>query len=524
MAWTSRSSEIVGLDYSDDDVLHAPSLRFSVGEYPHGEEPCRRLIAAADAALARRCAAGHPDVEALEINFVYASPLNKYMSLLPKGCWYIFTHRHATGITSAHVDAWLRLAARHVTGSFALAVPTLLGPDMRNMPADEKEQRFAELPASARAEAMSLSFGHALLMVPAAATGNGGAAFHALADLHLGHAWMEPGGADERNLGVLLSAASCPRLRRLRLEHIAGLSGLRLHAAATLEELRLDYIQDLTALELDAPGLRALHVANCFRMMDRGSTARISAPALETLAWGDVCRPEGLQIDAPSLRRLEKVYLYSHARADNDWNARVVGLLQQCSAADSLSMVMALVEPSFGMEDIKEMISCLPLLHNIINLTIKVDGGRWHELKATISRLVAKCSRVQCLSIDIKSANNPCSKPGCPCNLEDDLMISLEHLREAKITGFGPSNYHRSFVQLMIAGAPALEKMTVEFIKASLSQRQQNDDDSEDLGFNMPCKGQWSLRHGDVTTYEWTADSKREEARQDIGDPTLSRL
>lgn len=49
------------------------------------------------------------------------------------------------------------------------------------------------------------------------------------------------------------------------------------------------------------------------------------------------------------------------------------------------------------------MMSCLPLLH-ITNLTINVDAGRWHELKATIARLVAKCSRAQCLSIDIQYA------------------------------------------------------------------------------------------------------------------------
>ncbi|CAN6338455.1 unnamed protein product [Urochloa humidicola] len=507
MASTTRTSEIVGLDNDDDHVLHAPSLRFNVAGYGGCEEDCRRLIAAADAALARRSAAGHPDVEALEINSVYVSPLNKYISLPSRGCWYIFPHRHAAGITSAHVDAWLRFAARHVTGSFALAVPTLMGPEMRKMPAEDK-QRFAELPASARAEAMSLSFGHALLMVPSAA--GDGACFHALADLHIGHAWVVPGGDDERNLGDLLSAASCPRLRRLRLEHIGGLAALRLRTAATLEELRLEEIRSLTALELDAPGLRALRVAGCYRLMDRGSTARISAPALETLACAVVCRPEGLQIvDAPArLRRVEKIFLWSHA-PNEDWNAGAVGLLQLCANADSLGVNISPFEPGLRMEDTKEMMSCLPLLHNITNLNINVAGGRWHELKATISRLVAKCSRVQCLSIDIKSANDSCSKPGCLCHLEDDLMIPLEHLREAKITGFGSSSYHQSLVQLMIADAPALEKMTVEFIKASQSESQQNDD-SKDLGFNMPCKGQWSLRHDDdVTIYEWEADSKR---------------
>ncbi|CAN6347880.1 unnamed protein product [Urochloa humidicola] len=78
--------EIAGLDYSDDHVLHAPSLRFSVGENLNNEEEAsRRLIASVDAALARRVA----DVEALEINFVYSSRCNRYISLPSRGCWYV---------------------------------------------------------------------------------------------------------------------------------------------------------------------------------------------------------------------------------------------------------------------------------------------------------------------------------------------------------------------------------------------------------------------------------------------------
>jgi hypothetical protein len=61
--------------------------------------------------------------------------------------------------------------------------------------------------------------------------------------------------------------------------------------------------------------------------------------------------------------------------------------------------------------------------------------------------------------------NDTCSKAGCLSNLEDDPTISLEHLREAKLTGFPSSMYHKSLLQLMITGAPALEKMTVELIK-----------------------------------------------------------
>ena len=110
----------------------------------------------------------------------------------------------------------------------------------------------------------------------------------------------------------------------------------------------------------------------------------------------------------------------------------------------------------------------------------------------------------------------------------NDPTISLEHLREAKITGFPSSMYHKSLVQLMITGAPALEKMTVELIKDPMSKGQNG---SEDPGFNMPSKGQWappvvgrSLRHGNVTIYEWEAEVKREEDREDLDSLALSRL
>lgn len=90
------------------------------------------------------------------------------------------------------------------------------------------------------------------------------------------------------------------------------------------------------------------------------------------------------------------------------------------------------------------------------------------------------------------------------------------------------SMYHKSLVQLMITGAPALEKMTVELIKDPLSKGQNG---SEDPGFNMPSKGQWappvvgrSLGHGNVTIYEWEAEVKREEDREDLDSLALSRL
>ena len=73
-------------------------------------------------------------------------------------------------------------------------------------------------------------------------------------------------------------------------------------------------------------------------MVDGGSTARISAPTLETLACANACPPAGLQLDGTaSVRRLEKMFLWSHA-PDERWNAGAMWLLQHCTAADSLGV------------------------------------------------------------------------------------------------------------------------------------------------------------------------------------------
>ncbi|KAL6643645.1 hypothetical protein ACP70R_018411 [Stipagrostis hirtigluma subsp. patula] len=426
---------IAGLDYDDDHVMRSPVLRFAVAGTPFSggvdrTEESRQLIAAVDAALARRAA----DVEALEINFVHSSGYNRYVSLTSRG-FYALPHGHAVDITSAHLDAWLRFGERHAARSFTLAVPTLSGPGRKAAAAAAAAgmKRLAEFPASARTETMSLSLGEASLTVPAAGAG----AFRALGDLLLGQVWIEPGSADERNLSHLLSSSCCLQLRRLRLVHITGLAALRLGAAATLEELRLDHLGDMASLELDAPGLRELYVTECFMMVSKGATAAISAPRLETLACDSMCHPDRLlQFDgAATVRRLEKIFLWSHVLPGRCCNAGALWLLQHCTAADSLSLEMS---SAMEGDDTEEMVrTSVPQLPSITSLTIDVNLGRWHNFKAFIAELVTKCSRVEHLSIDIQCANNACLKAQCSCKgKDDDQKISMERLREAKITGF----------------------------------------------------------------------------------------
>ena len=114
----------------------------------------------------------------------------------------------------------MHVLPRHAKTKTAAGVP---------VPVPESKNSFlsAAMPTSARDETMSLSLGNASLTVPVAGAG----AFATLSDLLLIHARNEPNGTDnERNLGILLLASYCPRLRRLHLEHITGLS--MLHCAS----------------------------------------------------------------------------------------------------------------------------------------------------------------------------------------------------------------------------------------------------------------------------------------------------
>ncbi|CAN6334195.1 unnamed protein product [Urochloa humidicola] len=115
---------------------NAAALRFTVGRYPKSyryrydqadRDEAIKLVAAASAALARRASGGggggFPDVEDLDLCFVYTghgdiSRVDNSWSIV-----YNDHHLHAADIMPPHVAAWLGFAAHHVTGRLTLAVP-----------------------------------------------------------------------------------------------------------------------------------------------------------------------------------------------------------------------------------------------------------------------------------------------------------------------------------------------------------------------------------------------------------------
>ncbi|RLN31049.1 hypothetical protein C2845_PM05G16420 [Panicum miliaceum] len=288
-----------------------------------------------------------------------------------KGGLYPYSHYHASDITPAHVAAWLLFAARRVKGRFTLAVPTLpkqrryppeddddgdeeeepaagevegLAVAVEEMEAMEEEEEesvlFAELPCSARMKEMSLTLGKAILTVPTAGAG----AFHALTDFLLSHVRLDAGGGDDLRLGHLLSRSCSPRLRKVHLGYIFGLSTLRLDAASTLAELRLLGLHQLRTLDVAAPGLRVLAVEDGSYMV---AAARIAAPRLEVLGCGHIGPAERLQFDgAASLRRIDHLTVWSHRlpRDQHDLldNSAALWFLRHCSGVGRLSVDLAL--------------------------------------------------------------------------------------------------------------------------------------------------------------------------------------
>uniref|UniRef100_A0A0E0MN30 F-box domain-containing protein n=1 Tax=Oryza punctata TaxID=4537 RepID=A0A0E0MN30_ORYPU len=361
----------------------------------------------------------------------------------------------------------------------------------------EEEEEAVELPASSRAEAMSLNLGGANTTVPIAGAG----AFRALTDFTLCRAKINAKNNDDLCLGHLLSSPCCPRLRRLELRHIAGLIRLHLDAADTLEELRLVYLPDLLRLHVDAPGLRLLRVSHCDDLpySDDPVPARVSAPRLEALAWDGLedmaCREF---VATTTVRHLKKISLFSHG-GDED-NVAAVSLLKGCTSVDHLEL--RLTVRVLRSEDTVKDIPHLPTVTKL-----RLDVNTWwcgHTVGATLARIIERCNNIEHLSIRVRGL------------WEEDQKIQLEHLKKVEFKGFIPFDDRKSLLRLLLKNASALEKITVKFDPSYIFENPKDKIDFDMPGYQgswIPCD--WKFREcglfDDGTKYEWTREKPTEE-------------
>ncbi|BAT17415.1 Os12g0527600 [Oryza sativa Japonica Group] len=484
----------------------SPALRFAVGPLSDADvAAARRLVPAVESVLARRDAGGgaDADVKDLEISF---------------------PHDRAAAddiITPARVAAWLRFAERRVTGAFTLELPfelDMFGRSRRLLP-------HAELPRSARFTAMRLALGGADLAVPPAIAAARAAAFPALTDVHLSHARLDVGArGDDLRLCNLLSSSCCPRLRRLRLSHVGGLPTLRLDAAATLEELHLRHLTGTWCLQVDAPGLRSFAVeeTRLYFGPEPEATTRIAAPRLDALTYrySDPGGETNLRFNGG---RVEELRLASHAVHGGTNNAVAAWFLRQCAAAADRLDVELTVPVGKLIIDHEDIMKDIPELLNVTDLRINVEASMSpHRAGASLAKLIAKCCKAECLSINISDqGRNQCVNSMCICDQPEGWekeTISLECLRIVEISSFLPCKDQIRLMHLLLASAPVLERMTVTIYK------QYEDAKDLDLGI-LGFRGRWSYsgpeyhRSGFSVRYEWTPSKRRKvvEMNQEEG-------
>ncbi|KAL5218276.1 hypothetical protein ABZP36_018960 [Zizania latifolia] len=257
-------------------AARVPSLRFAIELIPDNSDlkhqnKVDRFITFINHVLAKRAVQSDGLIEELSILF---EP--DYGSL--------GTHQVPTSIIDgAHVKSWIKYGMQHVTKSLVLMLDLPL-PSWWSI--NEGMVDLHELPNSTRLETMMLSLKYASLRLPATVV-----AFNSLTDLRLQEIRLTAGS--ERLFSRLLSSACCPRLRKLSLLEVAGITELQLEAGQ-LSELTLESFQDhlngrnLSRLELNTPNLRFLDIDH-----DILDVLTISAPRLEELTstfvgWSDI--------------------------------------------------------------------------------------------------------------------------------------------------------------------------------------------------------------------------------------------
>nr|TKW28993.1 hypothetical protein SEVIR_3G366000v2 [Setaria viridis] len=418
---------------------------------------------------------------------------------------------------NTHVASWILFAVHRVTGRFMLKVPMVpktrmprryasTVPVLRYKYEDEKEEErvlLAKLPSSIKAREMSLTLGKAILTIPAAGAGT----FHALTGILLSHAKLDAGGDGHARLGHLLSLSCSPRLRRLRLRYVEGITELRLDAAAMLEELQLLRLNGLRSLDVAAPGLRVLacdHIGRVgwLRFDDNGTAC---------------------------LRSMEKLRLSSHRQIwlrgtgsseDDgcDMSAATLWFLRHCTAVNRLGVQLELPWHQMvakkvmnGEEvDYEDNMLQIPQLPHVSNL--KIEVGYWptggHTIGATVAKFIAKCTEIENLSIDISYLVERCSDPNCFCSHPkgwEDQKLLLEHLTNIEIKGFLPFDSQIRLVQLLLASTTSLERMTLALQMLGV-------EGSEAVNFRIPCYGgRWVPPVLGDANCEWTRASDEGE-------------
>jgi hypothetical protein len=209
-----------------------------------------------------------------------------------------------------------------------------------------------------------------------------------------------------------------------------------------------------------------------------------------------------------SVRRLEKLYLSSHGfppESGQYCNQDTAWLLERCAAAETLDVNISAPTPQAenagGTADLIGLLPHLPAVTDLsIEVWVTVCLAPGHRLGHSAARLVARCGGLRRLWVAFfNQYHEPCEDPDCFCSSPVQEMEVMEHLVEAKIVGFRPLEDQMSLVQMLLAKAPALERMTVQF------EWSEEDDGENPLPCERGCWARATTTGSDgQPAYEWT--------------------
>uniref|UniRef100_A0A0D9X663 F-box/LRR-repeat protein 15/At3g58940/PEG3-like LRR domain-containing protein n=1 Tax=Leersia perrieri TaxID=77586 RepID=A0A0D9X663_9ORYZ len=353
-----------------------------------------------------------------------------------------------------------------------------------------------ELPGSAKLETMDLSLSKLYLRLPSGANAQL-PAFDSLVDLSLQCIRLE--GGSRHRLGQLLSSSCCPKLQKLRLVRVTGMTELHLYSP-TLRVLDMDcYNITLDVLTVIAPRLEEF-ICN--------------------VNWQYIGKEGQLRIgDMPCVWNLGELRLSSHGYLveDDGFNNGPIQLLQCCSAVERLGvcLVSSFEEFYAGEEEedeeeelVDNLMKDIPQLSHVRSLTVRANPMSEDALMTGLSCLLTRCTSTRYLHLNM---DNDVLVKGTASNDQTNyLSISLPHLREIEISGLQGLKCETSLMEWLHASAPTLSKVKLTFCR-TLAQRKHRKEHRNLLPRNPFAEvGRWAAASNrrNCGTFVWTPMSE----------------
>uniref|UniRef100_A0A0E0MN35 F-box domain-containing protein n=1 Tax=Oryza punctata TaxID=4537 RepID=A0A0E0MN35_ORYPU len=326
----------------------------------------------------------------------------------------------------------------------------------------------------------------------------------------------------QRHLPLDITPASVAAWLRFAERRVAGAFSLDLPALSRNTRASLPSSEKLHSMRLKLGGAT-------IGVPDAGDAYRSLADVL----LSNVCLKDGDDVrlgnllsstSCPHLRRLELSAITGLTNLRLDATAtleelRLIGLrdMEQMEVdAPGLRELIVKGISKKHQAGIEDVIKDIPKLPNITDLriTVAMSTGTMddtHAIGATITKLIAKFSRIEYLSIDIDKKAGDCTIFDCKCEQHkgwNNEMIPLEHLRMVDIRGFLHFNDQIELVCVLIASGPVLEKMIVA-LHESYEETRGRRNDMEAYLCIPSCGGRWTPcawngnKFGSATKYEW---------------------